>query len=116
VSDGNLLPAGFEALEHFVAFWAVQGSSNRAQRRTDSSESERVAFYSAAKDLAPDALEYLDRKPVAQLDEKERRLMDLMLSLCHVSLAVESQRDDEERHSKARAHMKITRSSADRNG
>ena len=114
MSAAELLPTGFEILESFVERWAVEGAAHRAQRRTDSSEAERVAFYNAAKDLAPVALDYLDRKPVDQLDEKERRLMNLMLTLCHVSLAVEAQRDDEPKHAKVRQFMKITRAPADR--
>ena len=109
----NLLPAGFEALEPFVALWAVEGAANRAQRRLVSSDAEREAFFNAAKDLAPAGLDYLDRKPLAQLDAKEQRLMNLLLSLCHVAMAVEILGDDESRHAQGRQHMKITRASAD---
>jgi len=107
------LPSGFEALEPFVESWAVNGAANRSHRRLVSSESERVAFFNAAKDLAPTALSYLDRKPLNQFDEKEQRLMNLLLSLCHAALAVEIQGDDEPKHAQGRQHMKITRASAD---
>jgi hypothetical protein len=110
----SLLPSEFEALEPFVEMWAVIGAANRLQRRRVASESERVAFFNAAKDLVPSALEYLDRKPLCQLNEQETRLMNLMLSLCHVALAVEIQGDDEGRHALGRQYMKITRASADR--
>jgi hypothetical protein len=109
----DLLPAGFKTLEPFVESWAIEGAANRAQRRLVSSESERIAFFNAAKDLAPAALEYLDRKPLDQLDEKEQRLMNLLLSLCHVAMAVEILGDDEARHAQGRQHMRITRASAD---
>ena len=46
-------------------------------------------------------------------DEKEERLMNLLLSLCHVAQAVEIQGDDEPKHALGRQHMKITRASAD---
>lgn len=112
-STSSLLPAGFEALEPFVELWAVDGAANRAHRRLVTSEAEHVAFFSAAKDLLPGGLDYLDRKPLDQLDEKEQRLMNLLLSLCHVAQAVEIQGDDEPRHALGRQHMKITRASAD---
>jgi hypothetical protein len=112
-NTASLLPAGFKALEPFVASWATFGTAGRAQRRNESTASERSAFYEAAKDLAPDALALLDQKPLEAFDEREERLMNLMLSLAHVSLAVESQGSDEERHAEYRQYMRIIRSSAD---
>ena len=109
----DLLPAGFEALEPFIESWAIHGAANRAHRRLISSDAERVAFFDAAKDLLPAALDHLDGKPLNQFDEKEQRLMNLLLSLCHVMQAVEIQGDDEPRHGLVRQHMKITRASAD---
>ena len=46
------LPAGFEALEPFVARFSVSGTANRAQLRTDAPADERAAFFAVAKDLA----------------------------------------------------------------
>jgi hypothetical protein len=109
----KVLPAGFEALEPFVDAWAVSGTANRAHRRLVNSEAQRVAFFNVGKDLAPAALSYLDGKPLHGFDEKEQRLMDLMLSLCHVAMAVEIQGDDEPKHALVRQHMKITTASAD---
>lgn len=107
-----LLPPGFDALEPFVAIWAVAGTANRAQLRSEGTAKERLAFYETARALAPVALEFLDRKPLEEFDESEQRLMNLMLSLAHVALAVESQGPDEARHTQSRQHMKIVRSSA----
>ncbi len=107
----GLLPSGFEALEPFVDAWA--GAANRAQRRLVTSDAERAAFFDVARGLAPAALEFLDRKPLEQHDEKEQRLLNLMLSLCHVALAVEIQGDHEAMHAVGRRHMKITAASAD---
>lgn len=109
----GLLPSGFEALEPFVESWAIEGAANRAHRRLMSSDAQRVAFFNAARELVPAALDCLDRKPLNQFDEKEERLMNLLLSLCHVAQAVEIQGDDEPRHALGRQHMKITRASAD---
>jgi hypothetical protein len=107
------LPPGFEALEPFAGSWAVAGTANRAQRRQDSSEAERTAYYDAAKDLLAPALACLDKKPLGQLDEKEQRLMNMMLSLAHVALAVEAQGDDEPTHAQYRSYLKITKAPAD---
>lgn len=107
------LPSGFEALEPFVEQWAIAGAAKRAERRMLSSETDRVAFFNAAKDLLPKALAYLDQKPLDQFDENEKRLMNMMLSLCHVSLAVEVQGDAEAKHAQSRQHMRITRAASD---
>jgi hypothetical protein len=109
----RILPAGFETLEPFVAAWAVEGAANRARRRDESSSAEREAFFGAAKGLLAPALEQLDRKPLRELDEAERRLMDLMLCLAHVSLAIEVQGETEARHRDSRRWLEITRASAD---
>lgn len=114
MSSETMLPEGFQALEPFVPAWVTDESADRATRRLDSSEDERVAFFNAAKDLAAPALEMLDKKPLSQLDEREKRLMSLMLSLVHVALAVEIQGDDEPRHAAGARYMKITRASSDR--
>jgi hypothetical protein len=112
-SADSKLPPGFEALEPFVNPWAAAGTANRARLRLVSDEQGRTAFYNAAKDLAAPALAHLDRKTLTDLDERENRLMNLLLSLCHVALAVEAQGPDETRHGQMRAHMKITRATAD---
>ena len=116
MNNGQSLPAGFEALEPFVAMWSVAGANNRLQLRLDSSEADRVAFFNAAKDLAAPALALLDQKPLDQLDDKEQRLMKLLLSLVHVSMAVEIQGSDEPKHAWGARFMTITRAPADFNG
>lgn len=106
------LPAGFEALEPFVARFAVAGTANRAQLRGDVTREERETFHAAAKDLVAPALDLLDKKPLDQLDESEQRLLNLALSFSHIALAVEIQGPDEERHAELRRYMRITRSPA----
>jgi len=110
----RLLPAGFESLEAFVARFALVGTAVRAQLRSDTSAEERAAFYVAAKDLIGPALDMLDARPLAELDEAEQRLMNLCLAFAHIALAVEIQGPDEPRHAGLRAHMHIVRSNADR--
>ena len=109
----NKLPAGFEALEPFVQRFAIAGTANRAALRSDTAPEERQAFYDAAKNLISPALDLLDKKPLAAFDAAQQRLMNLALSFAHIALAVEVQGPDEAKHAKLRAHMKITRSTAD---
>ncbi len=110
---GNLLPEGYESLEPFVAEWAVEGSQNRTEKRSNSTEAGRQAFYDATKDLIAPGLAFLDAKPLAEHDEKETRLMALFLTFAHVALAVEVQGADEDKHAALRAFMPITRAPAD---
>jgi len=114
-NTNSLLPSEFETLEPFVESWAIAGAANRKQRRLASSEADRVSFFNAAKDMVAPALAYLDQKPLDQFDDKEKRLMDLVLSMCHISLAVEIQGDDEPRHAEFAKHMTITRAVSDFN-
>ena len=107
------LPSGFESLEPFAARYAVAGTANRAQLRSDLSPEERQSFYDAAKDLVAPALDMLDTRKLNALTEEEQRLMNLCLAFAHIALAIEIQGPDEAKHAKLRAHMKITRSTAD---
>jgi hypothetical protein len=109
----SLLPNGFEALEPFAEYWAVAPAVIRAERRTESTDEQRAAFFAVAKDTIPPALAYLDKKPLDQHDAKEQRLMNLLLSFAHVACAVEIQRDDEATHAQFRRYLVTTRATAD---
>lgn len=111
-----ILPAGFEALEPFVVRFAVSGTANRAQMRSNTSAAEHEQFYAAAKDLVAPALDFLDTRQLGSFDESEQRLMNLTLAFAHIAIAVEVQGPDEAKHAKLREHMKIVRSTADRAG
>jgi hypothetical protein len=107
------LPEGFAALEPFVDDWAIATSAARAARRDDSSAAEQEQFYNAAREFLDPALTLLDGKPLGKLDAGERRLLDLMLTFAHISIAVEVQRDFEPQHTVMRRYMRITRTPAD---
>lgn len=107
------LPAGFEALEPFVADWAIKGAAARARRRLDSEPADRTAFFAAAAPLLEPALAWLDKTPLDQLDASEQRLMDLVLTFAHVALAVEIQGDDEPGHARDARFLTITRAASD---
>lgn len=112
MSTQTTLPAGFCALEPFVAWWAAPTLSERDTRRLDSTEEQRLEFYNAAKDLAADALAYLDSRLFAEYDEADHRLLDLMLGLIHATLAVEIEKGEEHIHARGARSMPIVRERA----
>lgn len=114
MTDANSsLPKGFESLEPFVATYALDNANRRAEMRGDAPVEERDAFYKAAQPLLAPALDYLDAKTFDEYDERDKRLMWMMLSLAHVAIAVEIQKEDEERHARLRTFMPVTRAPAD---
>ena len=107
------LPTGFERLEPFVGQWSAATTAERAQIRSGSTPEERQAFFDAAAPWLEQAMTYLDARPLADLIEADKQLLKLMLSLCHVQMAVEIHREMEPRHAKLREAMIITRSATD---
>ncbi|MDG2002562.1 MAG: hypothetical protein P8J20_04455 [Novosphingobium sp.] len=107
-ADETSLPDGFEALERFVATWAIADLAERDAMRGSSTPDQRKAFYSVASGLLEPALDYLDGKPLTALSDPEQRLMNLMLSLAHVALAQEVQHEDEAHHAHFRSFLPFT--------
>ncbi|MGE3691210.1 MAG: hypothetical protein AB7F98_07510 [Novosphingobium sp.] len=85
----DLLPAGFEALEPFVADWCLPDSLARMAKRRASSMDDIKAFYDVAIAQADRALKYLRAFPLGAVPPAEERLLKLMLSLAEVGPAVE---------------------------
>jgi hypothetical protein len=110
---GTALPAGFAALEPFIAQWALPSAAARSSMRESNDLQTLRAFYEAAKPRLQQALTYLDGIALAEYGPQEDCLMKLMLSLAHVSLAVEVQADSEPSNAIDRRHMRITRTTAD---
>ena len=113
MSGAATLPAQFAALEPFADYWAAPSLSLRDTRRLESSEEQRLAFYQAVKGLAPAMLEHLEEKPLDAYEEADHRLMDLLLSLIHLSLAVEVEGKEEHLHARGAWKMPIVRERAD---
>ncbi|HUD27778.1 MAG TPA: hypothetical protein VMQ93_02830 [Novosphingobium sp.] len=107
------LPAGFESLEPYVAQWSGRTAAERAGLRAMFGPDERAAFHAACTPLVKDGLALLDARPLPDLSPAERRLLDLFLAYAHVSLAIDVQAGDEDRHSPLRESMRITREPAD---
>ena len=108
----SLLPEGFADLEGFVADWAIEGTAARALARDRAAPEDMARFYAAASLRVGAALDYLDGVGLERFDAADSRLMALMLSLAHVTLAAEVQGVDEVRHRLVRPKMVITRSAA----
>lgn len=107
------LPAGFEALQPFVAHWALATADQRHRARLASSEPERLAFFEGAKDLLAPGIDYLDKTPLAEFSPQQQRLMRLLLALAYISLAVEQQGHDEPKHAADARFITITRAPSD---
>lgn len=107
------LPAGFETLQRFVAFWGADNLGERDARRLASTPEQRADFYAEAGQLAPAALSLLGDRAPQSLAAGERKLLNLMLSLIHVTLAVELQGDEEHVHAIGAHMMPIIRGHAD---
>jgi hypothetical protein len=108
-----LLPPGFAALEPFASGWAGESAAMRACIRDQAGVEELNAFYEAVQPLVGTALASLDTRPLAEQDEREMRLMRLLLTFAHVAMAVEVQREDEQVHAGLRAHLSILHAPAD---
>ncbi len=106
------LPKGFAALEPFAERWAGATAAERADLRAAHAIAERDAFAAACAPLLAQGLARLDQTPLAEQDEAEQRLMRLLLTYAHVSLAA-VQGPDEAMHARLRTDMRITRTPAD---
>ena len=85
----SLLPAGFEALEPFVADWALADAVARMARRQASGIEEIRRFYETMLPLGEAALRHLRQFQLGELPVQSERLLRLMLALAEVAPAVE---------------------------
>lgn len=107
----NQLPQEFAALAPYVANWALAGEAARAHARSQSNAEDRQSFYDVAEPLLAPAMAYLDSKRFAQLADADLVLMRLMMSLCHVALAVEVLDSHEAAHAPTRNRLILQRHS-----
>lgn len=85
----GLLPSGFEALEPFVADWALEDAVARMTKRQSSGMEEIRGFYDAMLPMGEPALTYLRQFQLGELPAEAERLLKLMLSLAEMAPAVE---------------------------
>jgi hypothetical protein len=82
------LPEEFKDLERFEG-WALASEPARMEKRETSSMDEIKSFYDAMIGRLPAIVAYLNKHPIDALPDKERRLLDMALSLTEASFAVE---------------------------
>lgn len=84
----SLLPTAFADLEHFVATWDLPGTDARYERRIRSPYPGLEDFYETMAVRIPAIRTYLDPKPLANLDEADRRLVRLVMAFTIVAPSV----------------------------
>lgn len=87
--DNAKLPAGFEALEPYVADWVLADAVARMAKRQASAIADIRAFYNAILPFGEAALAYLRGFQLGALPPEGERLLKLMLSLAEMAPAVE---------------------------
>ena len=84
-----VLPAGFETLEPFVAYWARPTTNARLAARCEAGMGNIQAFYDAMLPLSGPALALLDSTPPHEYPPPLATLAQLVLSLAQAAVAVE---------------------------
>lgn len=85
----RLLPAGFEELEPFVAYWARETTAERMAARSEAPMADIRAFYDAMLLKAEQVIDHIDGIGIEQLPEDSARLARLLLALAQATMAVE---------------------------
>lgn len=85
----SFLPAGFAALDPWVADWVLPDSTARMEKRLTTPLRDIRAFYAALLPHAPAALAYLAERQLGALTAADERLLKLMLSLAEMGPAIE---------------------------
>lgn len=84
----NIFPKEFIDLEPY-ADWSLDQEPARFSKRLGSTMETLQAFYDAGMARARAAMDHLNRFPIDDMPEAERRLYWLLVSLITVSFAVE---------------------------
>jgi len=86
------LPVGFENLEQFVGYWAIDSRAERFNRRVATDYGAIKNWYKAMLLRMEEAVRHLNVRPVSEVDRlqlKERNLFLLCLSFMEVAAYVE---------------------------
>jgi hypothetical protein len=84
----NELPEQFSDLESLIE-WSLPTERARNAKRRSSSMEQLKHFYDTMLPRTEAVLEHLDKFPLEQMPEQERRLLYLALSLAEVANAIE---------------------------
>lgn len=109
IDDTVSLPEGFEDLERFVDFWAVETMAERMARRFAHDGDARRAFYGAMAPRLQAAIDRLGAVGVERaMSAPERRLKQLVLAMAEVALTIEIYDPEiEARHSRSNRQIHI---------
>lgn len=83
------LPAGFEALQPYVADWAFLDEMGRVEKRLSLTYDEVKKFYDAGAPIFDKVMEYLRARPIGSLTPSEDALFKIALGLVEVSFTFE---------------------------
>ncbi len=86
--NATTLPADFRDLEAFSE-WALEQRADRFHKRVSSSIEKITAFYDAMVPRLDKVVNYLNSKPLASLEQSDKQLLAMTLSLVEVSRCVE---------------------------
>lgn len=82
------LPDDFADLEPWLD-WAQPTEYSRNRKRWSASMSESQGFYDIMQVRCADALGYLDQFPLADLDARQKTLLNMCLALTEVAVTIE---------------------------
>lgn len=83
------LPAGFEALEPFVAYWVHDTNDARRAARSTAQMEDIQAFYDAIVPRAEEGIAHLEQFALDSMPADAERLFKLLLAMNHAAIAVE---------------------------
>jgi len=84
----TMLPTDFGDLELFSE-WALEQRADRFHKRVSSSIEKITSFYDAMVPRLDEVVKYLNSKPLASLEQSDKQLLAMALSLIEVSRCLE---------------------------
>jgi hypothetical protein len=89
IEQGGELPENFKELERFISAWSLPTERERNRKRRSASMQEIRSFYDAMLQRMPAISEHLNGFSLAELPQRERRLLNLAFSFMEIAPAVE---------------------------
>jgi hypothetical protein len=89
MSEGQVLPAGFEELVPFVAHWAGDTTNDRVRARSVLEMDDIRAFYDAMVPRLEEAMSLVDSHGLDNLPPDAANLAKLVLALGQASVSIE---------------------------
>ncbi|WP_201747197.1 hypothetical protein [Glaciimonas sp. PCH181] len=109
MTSPQLLPAGFEDLAPFVAYWVRDTNDERWQQRSKASMEEIQHFYDQMLARAEDAISYLDQFAFDDMPQDAACLFKLVLAIAHAAMAVEMHGQPRAHHAQLRSDLHVSK-------